>query len=139
MLNVTRSIIILNEIGKIENALQQLDELVDTVTETLKANADQGNVGEKLENELGAMERAIEEAAARIAKLWDNSKHSQTGVKLEVNEMVLDSCTSLMKAIVDLIRKAKILQEEIVARGKGVTLNLFYMIRILTFRFHCIN
>jgi hypothetical protein len=38
---------------------------------------------------------------------------------LEVSEKVLDSCTALMKAIVDLIKKAKVLQEEIVARGKG--------------------
>ena len=100
--------------------MRDLDQLVDAVAESLKAIADQGNVGEELESELGAMERAIEEAAARIAQLWDNSKHSQTGVKLEVNEKVLDSCTALMKAIVDLIRKAKILQEEIVARGKGI-------------------
>ena len=91
--------------------------------ESLKAQADQANVGEELENELGAMERAIEEAALKIAKLWDNSKNSQlTGVKLEVNEKVLDSCTNLMKAIVELIRKAKVLQEEIVARGKGMLL-----------------
>lgn len=112
--------------------------------DTLKAKADQANVGEQLENELGEMERAIEEAAMKIAKLWDSSKHSQlTGVKLEVNEKVLDSCTNLMKAIVDLIRKAKVLQEEIVARGKGkscittfwiysVISNIFFFLR------HCI-
>ncbi len=103
---------------KVENALRDLDKLVIAVTESLKANVEH-NVGEELESELGAMERAIEEAAARIAKLWDSSKQSHTGVKLEVSEKVLDSCTALMKAIVDLIRKAKVLQEEIVARGKG--------------------
>lgn len=92
---------------------------MEFVTESSKNSAEQGNVGEELETELGAMERAIEEAAARIAKLWDNSKQSHTGVKLEVNEKVLDSCTALMKAIVELIRNAKVLQEEIVARGKG--------------------
>lgn len=89
------------------------------ILESLKCNSDQSNVGEELENELGAMERAIEEAATRMAILWNNSKKTYTGVKLEVNEKVLDSCTALMKAIVELIRKAKILQEEIVARGKG--------------------
>ena len=104
---------------KVGNALRDLDQLVIAITESLKANVEQDNVGEELESELGAMERAIEEAAARIAKLWDSSKQSHTGVKLEVSEKVLDSCTALMKAIVDLIRKAKVLQEEIVARGKG--------------------
>lgn len=87
----------------------------------MKAAADRENVVD-LENELGAMERAIEEAADRIAKMWDNSKRSQTGLKLEVNEKVLDSCTALMKAIIELIKNAKILQEEIVSRGKGKTL-----------------
>lgn len=100
-------------------ALRELEILAESVTESLKANADKNNVGEELENELAAMERAIQEAADRIAKLWDNSKRSQTGVKLEVNGKVLDSCDVLMKAIIELIRKAKILQEEIVARGKG--------------------
>nr|CAH0102529.1 unnamed protein product [Daphnia galeata] len=105
-----------NSVG---NALRDLDNLVDAVTATLKANVEQDNVGEELETELVAMERAIEEAASRIEKLWDSSKQSHTGVKLEVSEKVLDSCTALMKAIVDLIKKAKVLQEEIVARGKG--------------------
>ncbi len=120
---------------KIKNALRDLDELVHAVTESLKAIADQGNVGEELENELGAMERAIEEAAARIAQLWDNSKNSQTGVKLEVNEKVLDSCTALMKAIVDLIRKAKVLQEEIVARGKGFKVITYFVYELFLYTY----
>lgn len=94
---------------------------MNVVSKVLEINAAEDNLGELLEDELGAMESAIEEAAIRIAKLWDDSKHSQTGVKLEVNEKVLDSCTGLMKAIVDLIKKAKILQEEIVAQGKGLS------------------
>ena len=99
--------------------MQLLDSLAESAIGAMKAAADKENVGEALESELGAMERAIEEAAARIASLWDASKRSQTGVKLEVNEKVLDSCTALMKAIIELIKKAKILQDEIVGRGKG--------------------
>lgn len=100
--------------------LQDMDSLAEAAVERMKAAADRENVVD-LENELGAMERAIEEAADRIAKMWDNSKRSQTGLKLEVNEKVLDSCTALMKAIIELIKNAKILQEEIVSRGKGKT------------------
>ncbi|XP_059350126.1 huntingtin-interacting protein 1-like isoform X2 [Daphnia carinata] len=105
--------------NKVKDALRDLEKEIEFVMESSKNSSEQGNVGEELENELGAMERAIEEAAARIAQLWDNSKKSHTGVKLEVSEKVLDSCTALMKAIVELIRNAKVLQEEIVARGKG--------------------
>ena len=107
------------------------------MTESLKANADKNNVGEELENELAEMERAIQDAADRIAKLWDNSKRSQTGVKLEVNGKVLDSCDVLMKAIIELIRKAKILQEEIVARGKGI-LDFIVILISLTYSWICI-
>lgn len=85
----------------------------------MKSIAGKENVGEELEEELAKMEKSIEEAAGRMALLLDNSKNSLTGVKLEVNEKVLDSSSALMKAIADLIRKAKTLQEEIVARSKG--------------------
>lgn len=46
------------------------------------------------------------------------SKKKDTGIKLEVNENVLTSCTTLMEAIVQLIIDSKKLQEEIIARGK---------------------
>lgn len=93
--------------------------MASAISEQLKAEAEKTNVGQDLENELAQMERAIEDAAARMAELWDRSKESHTGVKLQVNEKVLDSCAALMKAIIELIKKAKTLQEEIVARGKG--------------------
>jgi len=104
---------------QVRNALMELVSQAETLSCGLKSDANESNVGEELENELGDMERAIEEAAARIAQLWDRSKQTQTGIKLEVNDKVLDSCTSLMAAIIQLINKAKALQAEIVARGKG--------------------
>ena len=82
----------------------------------MKANAEKDNVGEELENELAAMERAIQDAADRIEKLWDNSKRSQTGVKLEVNGKVLDSCTSLMKSIIELINSLLIDAKNLASR-----------------------
>ena len=104
----------------------ELVSQAETLSCGLKSDANESNVGEELENELGDMERAIEEAAARIAQLWDRSKQTQTGIKLEVNDKVLDSCTSLMAAIIQLINKAKALQAEIVARGKGTEIPIFY-------------
>jgi hypothetical protein len=48
----------------------------------------------------------------------NKSRSKETGVKLEVNDKILDSCTELMKAIKMLIIKAKELQKEIAAQGR---------------------
>ena len=102
---------------QVRAALRALDALlVDVISEMKGAPVDE----QDLEKELALMEQAIEEAAQRIAQLWDRSKQSHSGVKLEVNGKILDSCTSLMAAIIQLIKKAKTLQEEIVAQGKGI-------------------
>ena len=103
---------------RLRSSLKELDSFIAGVLDEIKGR-DERDVGQDLQNELGAMERAIEEAAARMVALWDQSKHKHSGVKLEVNEKILDSCTALMKTIVVLINKAKVLQAEIVARGKG--------------------
>jgi len=108
----------------------ELNSLAESVSQALKPDANQGSVGEKLEKELRDMEEDILEAAARIAQLWNRSKETQTGVKLEVNEKILDSCTALMAGIIELIKKAKVLQEEIVARGKVITIHVLV---------HCLN
>ena len=48
----------------------------------------------------------------------NKSRSKDTGIKLEVNDKILDSCTELMKAIKMLIIKAKDLQKEIAAQGR---------------------
>ena len=45
------------------------------------------------------------------------SHQEDTGVKLEVNECILGTCTGLMRAIQVLIQQAKVLQGEIVCEG----------------------
>lgn len=64
------------------------------------------------------MEQAIDEASKKMAEILSNSRASHTGVKLEVNEKLIDSCTTLMNAIRLLVQRAKHLQTEIVAQGK---------------------
>jgi huntingtin interacting protein 1 len=54
----------------------------------------------------------------------NRTREQDTGVKLEVNDKILDACTGLMKAIKLLIIKAKELQKEIAAQGR-VWLQLF--------------
>lgn len=48
------------------------------------------------------------------------SKVADSGLKLEVNSKILDSCTDLMKAIRILVQKSKMLQAEIVVCGNSV-------------------
>merc|ERR1719259_29012 len=69
----------------------------------------------------------LEMASNRIAEMLEKSKETQSGVKLEVNENILESCTSLMAAIKILIAKSRNLQNEIVLAGRGTaTPNEFY-------------
>lgn len=77
------------------------------------------DIGDHLKAELSEMEKVINDAAWRIEQLAACSKKTDTGIKLEVNEKILDSCTDLIQAIIQLIADAKSLQEEIVSQGKG--------------------
>lgn len=52
-------------------------------------------------------------------EMLSKSRASDSGIKLEVNEKILDACTSLMQAIRVLVQKSRLLQSEIVALGKG--------------------
>lgn len=47
------------------------------------------------------------------------TKASDSGIKLEVNEKILDACTTLMNNIRLLVKKSRLLQAEIVSTGKG--------------------
>lgn len=46
------------------------------------------------------------------------SRAADSGIKLEVNSKLLDSCTTLMQAKRLLVQKARLLQAEIVAQGR---------------------
>lgn len=50
--------------------------------------------------------------------MLEKSRARDTGVKLEVNEKILDAVTRLMIEIQQLVRKSKDLQAEIVAGGR---------------------
>lgn len=50
--------------------------------------------------------------------MLSKSRAADSGLKLEVNEKILDSCTTLMQAIRVLVQKSRLLQAEIVAQGK---------------------
>lgn len=83
-----------------------------------KADIDTGDaLGDLVDEELASTAHAVEEAALRIQEMLRKSREDDTGVKLEVNERLLDSCTGLMKAIKVLIARSKDLQSEILGEG----------------------
>jgi len=80
----------------------------------------EADAAEVLYSELHAMEQAIEEAARKMAEMLSKSRASHTGVQLEVNEKLIDSCTYLMDAIRVLVQRSKGLQSEIVSQGRVI-------------------
>lgn len=74
-------------------------------------------LGDIVDEEMASTALAIEAAAAKIQEMLRKSREDDTGVKLEVNERILDSCTGLMKAIRVLIERSKELQTEIISEG----------------------
>uniref|UniRef100_A0A2K5Q815 Huntingtin-interacting protein 1 n=1 Tax=Cebus imitator TaxID=2715852 RepID=A0A2K5Q815_CEBIM len=79
----------------------------------------QEELGDLVDKEMAATSAAIATATARIEEMLSKSRAGDTGVKLEVNERILGSCTGLMQAIQVLIVASKDLQREIVESGRG--------------------
>ncbi|KAI8128469.1 hypothetical protein FF38_00329 [Lucilia cuprina] len=99
-------------VGKLTELKKLLLMMSNTFTENL-------NIGDLLQQELRDMDKMIEEAAQKMLEIQQNSKSKNEGIKLEVNEKILESCTNLMQCIIHLIKRSRDLQNEIVVRGKG--------------------
>ncbi|XP_060740320.1 huntingtin interacting protein 1 related b isoform X2 [Tachysurus vachellii] len=84
-------------------------------------------LGDMVDKEMAATSAAIEEAVRRIDVMMNQARRDTEGVKLEVNERILNSCTDLMKAIHLLVLASTDLQKEIVESGRGAaTVKEFY-------------
>ncbi|XP_049625141.1 huntingtin-interacting protein 1-related protein [Suncus etruscus] len=79
----------------------------------------QEELGAVVDKEMAATSAAIEDAVRRIEDMMDQARHASSGLKLEVNERILNSCTDLMKAIRLLVTTSTSLQKEIVESGRG--------------------
>ncbi|ELR49809.1 Huntingtin-interacting protein 1-related protein, partial [Bos mutus] len=75
-------------------------------------------LGAMVDKEMAATSAAIEDAVRRIEDMMNQARHASSGVKLEVNERILNSCTDLMKAIRLLVTTSTSLQKEIVESGR---------------------
>ncbi|KAH8307164.1 hypothetical protein KR044_006356, partial [Drosophila immigrans] len=108
----------------IQNKLSELNELVRGLMNNYENSVD---LDKLIQTELKEMDIAIEEAASKIIDLLSKSRETDSKIKLEVNEKILEACTSLMECIKVLILKSRVLQQEIVSSQKGnATENEFY-------------
>nr|XP_055052160.1 huntingtin-interacting protein 1 isoform X1 [Misgurnus anguillicaudatus] len=88
----------------------------------------QGELGDLVEQEMAATSAAVESAVARIGEMLNKSRAVDTGIKMEVNERILASCTDLMQAIKVLVLSSKDLQRDIVESGRGAaSMKEFYV------------
>uniref|UniRef100_A0A8C5TTM1 Huntingtin-interacting protein 1-related protein n=1 Tax=Malurus cyaneus samueli TaxID=2593467 RepID=A0A8C5TTM1_9PASS len=95
---------------------------ISTIGEELRPRGldiKQEELGDLVDKEMAATAAAIETASARIEEMLSKARAGDTGVKLEVNERILGSCTGLMQAIHVLVLASKDLQREIVESGRG--------------------
>ncbi|XP_015258157.1 PREDICTED: huntingtin-interacting protein 1 [Cyprinodon variegatus] len=104
------------------NKLRTALEAILTTAEKLRPRGlelQQGELGDLVEQEMAATSAAVESAAARIEEMLNKSRAVDTGIKMEVNERILASCTELMQAIKALVLSSKDLQRDIVESGRG--------------------
>uniref|UniRef100_A0A087XLD4 Huntingtin interacting protein 1 related n=1 Tax=Poecilia formosa TaxID=48698 RepID=A0A087XLD4_POEFO len=84
-------------------------------------------LGSMVDKEMVATSTAIEEAVLRMDEILSQAKKDTTGLKLEVNQSILGSCSDLMKAVHILVTAATDLQKDIVEGGRGAaTVTEFY-------------
>lgn len=100
---------------KVFMKLQEQSKMFQTLNHT--DNIEQ--LAGQLEIELASMDKSIQEASIKISEMLINSRTQDTGITLEVNERVLDSCTKLIQSILRLVKTSRLLQSEIVELGKG--------------------
>jgi hypothetical protein len=103
---------------------EELNGLMEKIVQTLKTLLPKSNdiskeeLGDMIEQEMHNTSEAIEAAVSKLQALLSTSRSKDTGLKLEVNDKILDNCSNLMKAIKELIIKSKELQKEIVSQGR---------------------
>ncbi|XP_077298661.1 huntingtin-interacting protein 1-like isoform X2 [Arctopsyche grandis] len=109
-------------IATIRNLIENIAKLAGGVS-----GQDDVGASDSVEGELADMDKVIEEAAIRIEEMLRTSRAADSGIKLEVNEKILETCTTLMAAVRELVKKSRLLQAEIVSLGKGTnTAKEFY-------------
>lgn len=104
-------------IAKIKEDLSNLLKMVEKIMPAFYQNKNL-DLEAMLKAEMEQMDKAIHDAVQKIESMIALAQQKDTGIKLEVNGKILDSCTSLMQAIKQLIYNSKLLQVEIASKQK---------------------
>lgn len=104
----------------VDNVKQSLHEIYKLTEKIVPEFASNKNLDleTQLNNEMEQMDKAIQDAVTKIEQMMAASSQRHSGIKLEVNEKILNACTSLMQAIKQLILDSKQLQQEIALKEK---------------------
>ncbi|XP_057177354.1 huntingtin-interacting protein 1-related protein [Triplophysa rosa] len=76
-------------------------------------------LADMVDKEMAATSSAIEDAVLRMDEILSQARRDTYGIKLEVNQSIIGSCSDLMKAIHMLVTAATDLQRDIVESGRG--------------------
>ncbi|CAH3021035.1 unnamed protein product [Porites evermanni] len=107
---------IADKVNSVKKQITDIIKVAEALAPKEKDNMD--SIGGEVEDEINATAELVADSAARIEEMINKSREKYTGVQLEVNGRILDSCTALMEAIKKLIMKSKVLQKEIVDEGR---------------------
>ncbi|XP_073686325.1 huntingtin-interacting protein 1-related protein-like [Garra rufa] len=78
-------------------------------------------LADMVDKEMAATSSAIEDAVLRMDEILSQARRDTSGVKLEVNQSIIGSCSDLMKAIHMLVTASTDLQRDIVESGRGAS------------------
>ncbi|KAK2156416.1 hypothetical protein LSH36_214g05005 [Paralvinella palmiformis] len=109
---------------KVPSKADNIDQLVKRILSHAEAllpkveDVKAEQMGDMVDQEMQQTTEAIAQAAEKIASMLAHNREKYTGIQLQVNEGILDSCNALMRAILKLVEKSKNLQREIVSQGR---------------------
>lgn len=114
-----------DKVNAVKKCISDITKVAEALAPKEKDSLD--SIGGGVDDEINATAELVADSAARIQEMINQTREKYSGVQLEVNGRILDSCTALMEAIKKLIMKSKVLQKEIVDEGKGqATAKEFY-------------
>lgn len=104
-----------------EQLIKQINQIVEMKSQIMPhlSSVETKNLQKLLEQGINEMDAAIQEAVSKIEKMLETSKKQDKDIKLEVNGSILESSSSLMKAVMQLVQDSRELQKEIVMENKG--------------------
>ncbi|XP_031434138.1 huntingtin-interacting protein 1-related protein isoform X2 [Clupea harengus] len=108
--------------GAEPSAIRYVVQCILTLGQNLRpkgVDVQKKELGDIVDKEMIATSSAIEEAVLRMSEILNTTKRDTSGVKLQVNSSIINSCSDLMKAVHMLVMSATDLQKDIVESGRG--------------------